>query len=131
VYAQGENKAILDPFLPQKDSDVEILTDIGKDIHEEFIEFVKSRRGNTLNCQEPGLFSGKIWSGKRAKEIGLIDGVGDIYSILYEKFGKNMKLKYMSEPKSLLSSLKGALGFDVIAKNIIQSITSRTYIQML
>jgi signal peptide peptidase SppA len=125
VYTQGENKALLDPFLPQRDSDVEILTDISKDIHNEFIDLVKSRRGANLNIEEVGLFSGKIWSGKRAKEIGLIDEIGDIHSVLHKKYGKNMKLKYISEPKSLLSSLKSIIGIDMLAKSIVQTLINQ------
>jgi signal peptide peptidase SppA len=132
IYAQGDNKAILDPFLPQKESDVEIITDIGKDIHNEFIKIVTSARGNKLNMNEPGIFTGKIWSGKRAKEIGLIDDIGDIHSTLHNKFGKNIELKYISEPKSLFSSLTSIFGIDVLVTNIIQSLISngRSTIQM-
>ena len=112
IYAQGENKALMDPFLPQKDSDVEILNDISKDIHSEFIDWVKARRLERLNLEEPGLFSGKIWSAKRAQEIGLIDGIGHIDVVLSAKFGAKYDLIRITEDKTLLSYLKSMIGIE-------------------
>ena len=125
IYAQGQNKAMLDPFLPQKDSDVDILNDISKDIHDEFIEFVKTRRSPKLNLDEPDLCSGKVWSGKKAKELGLVDGIGDIHSVLHKKYGKNFELKYITEPKSFLSSIRKAIGIETIADSVVQSIYTK------
>ncbi len=122
IYAQGENKALLDPFLPQKDSDVEILNDISKDIHSEFIEWVKSRRGDKLKLDEPGLFSGKIWSAKKAEEIGLIDGVGHIDLLLSVKFGKEFEIIHISEPKTLMSYIKSMIGIEFSFKSIIDTL---------
>lgn len=125
IYAQGENKALMDPFLPQKDSDVEILNDISKDIHSEFIDWVKARRGERLNLEEPGLFSGKIWSAKRAQEIGLIDGIGHIDVVLSAKFGPKYDLVRITEEKTLLSYLKSMIGielsFDAFIDKVIES----------
>jgi signal peptide peptidase SppA len=122
VYTQGENKSILDPFLPEKESDVNILNDVGKDIHQEFIEKVQERRGAKLCTNDGTLFTGKFWSGKAAKEKGLIDGTDDMYSILENKYGKNIDIKFISQNKGLFGSIKDMLGLEMISTIIIESI---------
>ncbi len=125
IYAQGKNKAILDPFLPQKEDDIAILNDISKDVHQAFIDVVLERRGIKFDQSDPDLFSGKIWSGKKAREIGLIDAIGDIHSVLHTKYGKNVELKYITEPKTLMSSLRKAIGLDTLASSIVETAMSR------
>jgi signal peptide peptidase SppA len=121
IYTQGENKVILDPFLPQKDSDVEILNDVSKDIHLNFIDHVKERRDPCIDVSDTSLFSGKFWSGKKAKELGLIDGIGDIYSVLENKYGKNIKLEYVTDNKGILDSLKEIMSMEIITRTFIES----------
>src|SRR5690242_4245103 len=41
LYTSGENKAMLDPFLPEKPEDVERLKALQREIHESFIALVK------------------------------------------------------------------------------------------
>lgn len=121
VYAQGENKAVLDPFLPERDADIEILNDVGKDIHQEFIEHVKERRGSKLDMADTTLFTGKFWSGKKAKELGLIDGVGDMYSVLEKKHGENIKLRYITENKSFFSMLTDMMNTEMIGQGVVEA----------
>ena len=52
LYTSGENKAMLDPFLPEKPEDVERLKAIQREIHESFIALVKARRGGKLDSRE-------------------------------------------------------------------------------
>ncbi|RYE12111.1 MAG: hypothetical protein EOP45_23435 [Sphingobacteriaceae bacterium] len=100
IYTQGENKVILDPFLPEKEYDINIISEIQKDIHHEFKEFIKSRRKGRVNIEESELFSGKFWSGKQAKKIGLVDDIGDCYQIIKKKFGDNVNIKKIQMEKS-------------------------------
>ncbi|MCB2111807.1 MAG: S49 family peptidase, partial [Rhodobacteraceae bacterium] len=81
VYAQGDNKGLLDPFKPEDPKDVEKLKAIQADIHTQFINFVKDRRALKLNADDDTLFNGDIWTGTRAKELGLIDGLGTLRSV--------------------------------------------------
>ncbi len=87
LYTSGEHKAMLDPFLPENPGDVERLKKLQSEIHEDFIALVKSRRGAKLNGPEKDLFSGEYWTGRRALELGLVDAVGDLRSVLRERFG--------------------------------------------
>src|SRR5476649_2957921 len=87
LYTSGENKAMLDPFLPEKPEDVEKLKAIQKEIHESFIALVKERRGSKLDSRETALFSGEYWTGGRAVTLGLADAVGDLRGTLRERYG--------------------------------------------
>src|SRR3954447_22686022 len=71
IYTSGVNKAMLDPFLPENPEHVARLKAIQEDIHESFIDLVKSRRGGKLSMSEPALFSGEYWAAKQGIEYGL------------------------------------------------------------
>jgi signal peptide peptidase SppA len=93
VYTAGESKDILDPFLPEKPSDVERIKSLQSDVHQTFIELVKSRRGAKIDKADVNLFTGEFWSGKRALELGLIDGLSDLRSKMREIYGDDVRLK--------------------------------------
>jgi serine protease SohB len=90
VYTSGENKAMLDPFLPEKVDDVERLKRIQQEIHQSFIALVEASRGGKLDRRETALFTGEFWSGARARELGLVDAVGDLRAVLRERYGKKV-----------------------------------------
>ena len=43
------------------------------------------------------IFTGAFWSGQQALELGLIDGIGEIRSVLRDRFGSNVKIKYITK----------------------------------
>jgi signal peptide peptidase SppA len=90
LYTSGENKAMLDPFLPEKPEDVEKLKAVQKEIHEGFIDLVKQSRGGRLKGPEKTLFSGEYWTGNTAVELGLADGIGDLRATLRARFGDDV-----------------------------------------
>ncbi len=102
VYTSGESKSVLDPFKKESPKDVVRLRGLQNDIHEHFIEHVKSRRGKKLNEEEP-LFTGLFWTGKKAEKLGLIDGTGAMQDVLTEKFGDDVKIKQITQKKGLFS----------------------------
>jgi signal peptide peptidase SppA len=104
VYAEGKNKAILDPFLPEQSENIEILKDAQRDIFESFKELVKSRREGRLKESEEKLFTGAFWSGKKSVELGLVDGIADLRSKMKEKFGDKVEIKNIAIKKGLLKS---------------------------
>jgi signal peptide peptidase SppA len=124
IYTQGENKAVLDSFLPERDSDIQIIQDLSKDIHNEFIDCVKTRRGEKLNSNDSTIFTGKVWSGKKAIEVGLIDGIGNVHSTLKKKYGENIKMIPIEESRSLISSLKSAIGLNTLFKTMFDQMIS-------
>ncbi len=97
LYTSGERKAMLDPFLPEKPEDVERLKTIHQQIHESFIALVKERRGSRLDSRETALFSGEFWTGIRAKELGLVDAIGDLRGTLRERYGDKVRTPLIVE----------------------------------
>jgi len=118
VHTAGRNKVSLDPFLPEKKTDIEHLKVLQLEIHETFISLVKERRNERL-LDDGSLFTGLFWTGVKGKELGLVDGLGDIYSVLKARYGKETRLRLISSPRSLFSCKSGGgiqaqLGADVI-----------------
>ena len=93
VHTAGKNKSTLDPFLEEKNEDIERLEKIQLDLHKDFIDVVEKSRGTKLNKSEVELFSGEFWSGSKAKELGLIDGIAPEFleNLMWKKFSKEMK----------------------------------------
>jgi signal peptide peptidase SppA len=108
AHAQGDRKLMLDPFAPEKEEDVERLTDLQKDMHESFQALVKESRGDRLaKRKQKEIFSGDIWTGQRAQALGLIDGIGDLRSVMREKFGEDVKLRPVGPGRSWLQRRLG------------------------
>ena len=110
VYTSGENKVMLDPFQPEKQKDVEFLKGLQNEIHQVFIGMVKERRGAKLS-DDPELFSGLFWSGLGGVERGLVDGVGDMRTVLKSRYGEKVELKLVTGPSTMLGrKLPGVSG---------------------
>ena len=89
LYTAGQAKARLDPFLPEKPEDVQWLRGLQDQLHTMFREWVVARRGDRLApAAEQGteLFDGEVWTGARARELGLVDGLGTPRAVLAERF---------------------------------------------
>ena len=107
VYTAGLSKGSLDPFKPEVPEDIARLKLLQKDVHDVFIGVVKERRGAKLKGPDGELFSGAFWSGPRALDYGLIDGISDVRSRMRELHGPNVKLMMVSPPSGgLLGRLR-------------------------
>ena len=102
VYTAGESKDTLDPFRPEKPADVERIKSLQRDVHEAFIDLVKSRRGAKIDKADINLFTGEFWSGKKALELGLIDGLSDLRTKMREVYGDDVRLKLVMPSTSWL-----------------------------
>lgn len=80
VIAAGKHKAFLDPFQPQRPEDVEHIGKMLDEVHQQFIAAVRAGRGDRLK-ESPDLYSGLVWTGARAIEMGLADELGSIHSV--------------------------------------------------
>jgi ClpP class serine protease len=83
---------MLDPFLPEDPSDVARLTTLQRDIHDTFKEHVRRRRVGKIDAADETLFSGEVLTGRMALTRGLVDGIGDLRSVMRARFGANVKL---------------------------------------
>ncbi|MCE4225241.1 S49 family peptidase [Methylobacterium sp. C25] len=97
VHTQGEAKAMLDPFRPEDPADVERLKAIQADVQGLFTSLVTERRPKLPGGQN--LFTGAVWSGRQALELGLVDGLGDVRTTLRDRFGEKVELKLVAEAK--------------------------------
>lgn len=107
VHTKGEHKSMLDPFRPEKSEDVARLDRVLGDIHDSFKAAVRERRGAKLKAPEAELFTGEIWTGRRALELGLIDGLGDVRSVMRAKFGDKVKFRSVMPGRSWLERRLG------------------------
>jgi signal peptide peptidase SppA len=103
VHTAGKNKSSLDPFQEEKSEDIERLKNIQLDLHKDFIEVVEESRRTKLKKDGIELFSGEFWTGSKAKDLGLIDGLGNANEILKEKFGDDVVIKKFEKSKSWFS----------------------------
>jgi len=103
VHTAGKNKSQLDPFMPEKPEDIERLKTFELDIHDVFIDHVKERRGDRLKGADDKLFTGEWWTAGRGLEMGLIDQIGDMHTVLRQRFGEKINLKHIAPRRGLFS----------------------------
>lgn len=80
LLTAGENKGMLDPFLPLDDKHKQHAIALMKEIHEQFIAAVREGRGTRLK-EDGDTFSGLIWSGQKSIDIGIADALGGVESV--------------------------------------------------
>ncbi len=108
----GENKALLDPFLPINEDTTAHMQVMLSEIHQQFIDAVKKGRGDRLDTSVEGLFSGLIWTGEAAVNIGLIDGLASSSYIAREVIGEESIVNYTVK-EDLLERFAERLGSTV------------------
>ncbi|WP_339947277.1 S49 family peptidase [uncultured Albimonas sp.] len=99
VHTAGERKAILDPFQPERPEDVVTLRHMQDQIHSLFQTHVRARRGARL--AEIDLFTGEFWTGARATELGLADGIGHLPAVMRDKLGAKVRFKEYGPRRAL------------------------------
>ncbi|QEY23797.1 S49 family peptidase [Neisseria animalis] len=121
----GSNKGMGDPFTPETPEQTRIWETMLGDIHGEFIKAVKTGRGERLKDKEnPDVFSGRIYTGLEAKEIGLIDDFGNIYSVSRDVVKAPELVDYT--PKDELGRLLSRrLGAEI--KSVLESVAARIW----
>ncbi|GAA3535967.1 S49 family peptidase [Amycolatopsis ultiminotia] len=103
LHTAGSNKSRLDPFSPEKPEDVAWLEKMHSQLHELFVGWVKQRRGDRLTDAED-LFTGDVWLGQKALELGLIDGVGSLRQVVGKRF-PDAEISIAEPKKPLLARL--------------------------
>ncbi|KWT98485.1 MULTISPECIES: S49 family peptidase [unclassified Variovorax] len=104
VVTAGESKNMMDPFGPQTDDERTKQSELLSAIHKHFIDAVKAGRGARLHMETPNLFSGTVWTGEEAVQLGLADTLGDIESAAQASFGTKNIHEY-APARGLLESL--------------------------
>lgn len=104
VHTAGAAKSFLDPFAPERPEDVARLRALQVPIHEGFVAQVKARRGGRLDPKRD-LFTGEVWVGRQAVELGLADGVGHLVPTIKERFGDKVRFLAYGPRRSWLRRL--------------------------
>ena len=117
VYTAGEHKAFLDPFQPQREDETAFWNEVLQTTHRQFIESVRKGRGERLkDAEHPELFSGLVWSGEQALQVGLVDGLGSTSYVAREIVGE-AKLRDFSVQETPFDRFAKRLGASV-AENL-------------
>jgi signal peptide peptidase SppA len=103
IYTAGKSKSTLDPFMPEKKADIERIKGYENDIHQVFIDYVKLHRGEKLVGKDADLFTGEWWPAIRGLDLGLVDALGDMHTVLRERFGDDVKLKPIKAKRGLFA----------------------------
>ena len=77
LMTAGVNKGFMDPFSPQTENQRVFAQAMLDQIHQQFINVVKTGRGTRLK-ETPETFSGLFWTGQQAIEMGLADQLGNL-----------------------------------------------------
>ncbi|MCY1424302.1 signal peptide peptidase SppA, 36K type [compost metagenome] len=98
TYTSGEHKAFLDPFQPQKPEETAFWQSVLDTTHRQFIASVKQGRGERLKDKEhPELFSGLVWSGEQALQLGLVDGLSSASAVARDVIGEKELVDFTIE----------------------------------
>ena len=100
VYTSVKSKSMLDPFKPENPEDIERLNSLLAQLHDNFIGQIQSRRGDKL-VDNPDLFTGEVWIGQKAVEVGLADGVGHLETVMKARFGDKVRFRRYSQRRPM------------------------------
>lgn len=75
-FVSGKNKDSLSPFREVRETEEEYFNSLVVEMLENFTNKVEASRGKKLKGYRGDIFDGRIFSGKRALEAGLIDKIG-------------------------------------------------------
>ncbi len=114
VYTAGKSKSMLDPFRPESEEDVARLNRLLGQLHDTFINQVKSSRGEKL-ADNPDLFTGDIWVGQNAVDVGLADHVGHLVPAMKDRFGDKVQFRRYEQRRPLLSRFGAKLTQDALS----------------
>lgn len=119
VHSTGPRKGMLDPFREEKADDVDRLREIHADIFETFRDYVRARRGERLLAADETLFTGDIWTGRQAMDVGLVDGLGEMRSEMRRRFGDKVKFRRAEVKRGLLARLRGGVRISVDPSELV------------
>jgi serine protease SohB len=125
LHSAGEAKARLDPFFAEKSEYEQWLEQIQEGIHDEFRDWVVGRRGDKLKADGAELFNGDVWLGRRAVELGIVDGIGTLREVVEKRF-PDATLEMTGPRRSLFAKLGlPAASWDEVAAAIVGAASAR------
>ena len=113
VHTAGKSKSMMDPFKKEVPADVKRLKGWLNDIHDTFIDYVKSRRGVKL-ADNPDLFSGEVYVGQKGVDQGLADGIAHLVPEMKSRYGDKVRLRRFGPRRSLIQRFGAKILGDAI-----------------
>jgi len=113
VYTAGKSKSMMDPFTPETEEDVARVKGMLEQIHTNFIRYVQKRRGEKLD-KGSELFTGDIWIGDVAKDVGLIDGIAHLVPAMKARFGDKVTFKRYGPKRGFMSRIGAQIATDAL-----------------
>lgn len=115
VYTAGTSKSMLDPFRPEQPEDVARLRVLLDDLHGTFKDHVALRRKDKLP-EDRDLFTGEVWIGKSAIEVGLADAIGHVVPIMKDRFGDKVQFMRYGMKRRLFQRFGASVLSDALAQ---------------
>jgi len=129
VHTSGENKSMLDPFRDEKPEDVERLKRLQAEIHDGFKDWVRERLGTKLKGGDSLLFTGEFWTATRGLELGLVDSLGELRTVLQARYGAKVHLPVVAARRKFLSRFGLGSGIELIAPTTLAALEERAHWQ--
>jgi protease-4 len=123
LLTAGENKGFMDPFSPLTDKHRQHAQTMLNEIHQQFIAVVRTGRGKRLK-ETPEMFSGLFWTGARAIDMGLADGLGTVDTVARDVIHAEDIIDYTQHeglPERVLKKFGAAMGAGAM-KAAVQSV---------
>lgn len=112
LMTAGDNKGFMDPYSPQSNKQKAFAQSMLNEIHQQFIAVVRAGRGKRLK-ETPEMFSGLFWSGSKAIELGLADGLGTVESVARDVLKAEDVVDYTQHeglPERMLKKFGASIG---------------------
>jgi signal peptide peptidase SppA len=129
VHTSGENKSMLDPFRDEKPEDVERLKRLQAEIHDGFKDWVRERRGTKLEGGDLLLVTGEFWTATRGLELGLVDSLGELRTVLQARYGAKVHLPVVAARRRFLSRFGFGSGIESIGPSTLAALEERAHWQ--
>jgi protease-4 len=133
VIKSGRHKDIGSILRAMSDEEKEILQKVLDDVHNQFVEAVAKGRGQEIE-EISGIADGRIFTGKQAKDLGLVDEIGnleDTIKIAAKMSGIKGEPRVVTEERkpTFLELLSGKfLGLGIEAIKQVQGRVSLNYL---
>ena len=128
VIKSGAKKDIGSPFRTMSSQEQKLLQSVLDDVHNQFIEAVAEGRGMSEEEVRP-LADGRIFTGRQAKEMGLVDELGnlqDAIQLAADMVGIKGKPKVIETKKKfslinfLRSQWQGSMGSGGFSRGVVR-----------
>jgi serine protease SohB len=120
---------MLDPFRDEKPEDVERLKRLQAEIHDGFKDWVRERRGTKLRGGDALLFTGEFWTAARGLELGLVDSLGELRTVLQARYGARVHLPVIAARRRFLSRFGFGSGIELIGPSTLAALEERAHWQ--